>query len=365
MVAVSKDGVLIFFCFVSSKKLRRIYYLLKTGVIKKLVKLNNLTDYKCTYRKVTAMRKTTYVIIAIVLVALIVTGAFASVYLSSHTTSSTTSSSGVIQVVAAENFWGSLVSQLGGTRVNVLSIVSDPNADPHEYESNAADAIAIANARLVIVNGAGYDTWALQLISASNTPHQVVLNVQELIGQTVGANPHFWYSPTYVNETVNAMYKDLVSIDPSHASYYNQQYVALNASLALYNGRIDQIKQKFGGVKVASTESIFVYLANACGLDLVSPPAFMEAVAEGNDPPAQSIVQFQNLITNGTITMLVYNEQTVTPLTQSIKALAAQYNIPIVGVTETIQPPGVTFQAWMYSELLAIQNALNAQALGN
>ena len=90
----------------------------------------------------------------------------------------------------------------------------------------------------------------------------------------------------------------------------------------------------------------------------------MEAVAEGNDPPAQSIVQFQNLITNGTVTVLVYNEQTVTPLTQSIKALAAQQDIPIVGVTETIQPPDVSFQAWMNAELITIQNALNAQALG-
>ena len=310
------------------------------------------------------MRKTSYVIIATVLVALIVSGAFAGIYLLNYTTSSTTSSSGVIHVVAAENFWGSLITQLGGTRVNVMSIVSDPNADPHEYESNTANAIAIANAQLVIINGAGYDTWAQQLIASSNTPHQVVLNVQKLINQTGDANPHFWYSPTYVNETVKAMYQDLVSIDPSHASYYTQQYDALKASLAVYNGRIGEIKQQFGGVKVASTESIFAYLANATGLDLVSPPAFMEAAAEGNDPPAQSIVQFDQLITNGTVKVLVYNAQTVTPLTQSTKALASQHNIPIVPVTETIQPPDVSFQVWMNAQLIILQNALNQQALG-
>jgi zinc/manganese transport system substrate-binding protein len=310
------------------------------------------------------MRKISYVIIATFLVALIVSGAFAGIYLSNPTTSSTTSSSGVIHVVAAENFWGSLITQLGGTRVSVTSIVSDPNADPHEYESNTANAIAIANAQLVIINGAGYDTWAQQLIAASNTPHQVVLNVQELINQTGDANPHFWYSPTYVNETAKAMYQDLVSIDPSHASYYTQQYDALKASLAVYNGRIAEIKQQFGGVKVASTEGIFVYLANATGLDLVSPPAFMEAVSEGNDPPAQSIVQFDQLITNGTVKVLVYNAQTVTPLTQSTKALASQYNIPIVPVTETIQPPDASFQVWMNAQLIILQNALNEQALG-
>jgi zinc/manganese transport system substrate-binding protein len=276
----------------------------------------------------------------------------------------TGSNSKVIQVVAAENFWGSLISQLGGTHVNVLSIVSDPNADPHEYESNSADAQAIANASLVIVNGAGYDEWALQLIAANNNPNQVVLNVQELINQSSDANPHFWYSPYYVNDTVRAMYNALVSIDPTNAAYYTQQYAALNTSLGVYNARIQEIAAQFNGTKVAATEDIFAYLANATDLDLVSPPAFMQAVAEGNDPPAQSIVQFQQLIQNGSVRVLVYNEQTVTQLTQSIKALAAQQGIPIVGVTETIQPPDVTFQVWMESELITLQNALNSQALG-
>ena len=300
-------------------------------------------------------------IIATVLVALLISGAFAGIYLLNSMAPSTTSSSGVILVVAAENFWGSLITQLGGTRVSVTTIVSDPNADPHEYESNPANAIAIANAQLVIINGAGYDTWAQRLIASSNSPNQVILNVQEVINQTKDANPHFWYSPAYVNETVKAMYQDLVSIDPSHASYYSQQYDALNASLAAWNARIGEIKQEFGGLKVASTETMFLYLANATSLDVVSPPAFMQAVSEGNDPPAQSIVQFDQLIANGTVKVLVYNDQTVTPLTESVKALASQHNIPIVPMTETIRPPDVSFQDWMNMQLILLQKALNQQ----
>jgi len=321
------------------------------------------------------MEKKTLVITAVLVVIVVVGAALTGLHLSSNdqptqstqsieATQATMSQAAVIHVVAAENFWGSLVSQLGGSRTQVLSIVTDPNADPHEYEGNSQDATAIANAAFVIVNGAGYDDWALKMIAASNAPNQVVLNVQELIGQTIGANPHFWYSPYYVNDTVKAMYNDLISIDPADTAYFTQQYVALNASLGVYNARISEIRAQFAGVKVASTESIFVYLGNATGLDVVSPPAFMDAVAEGNDPPAQSVVQFQQLIQNGTVTVLVYNEQTVTPLTQSIKALAAQKGIPIVGVTETIQPPDVPFQVWMNAELIALQNALNAQALG-
>jgi len=319
------------------------------------------------------LQKNAYLVAAILVVVILV-GTVAGLYFLNQPASRTSSTvsqgtasmvqNSTLQIVAAENFWGSLVSQLGGTHVHVVSIVTDPNADPHEYESSSADAIAIADASFVIVNGAGYDTWALSLIAADNNPNQKVLNVQELIGQSIGANPHFWYSPYYVNDTVKAMYSDLLSIDPANAAYYQQQYVALNASLGVYNERIDEIKQQFAGTKVASTESIFEYLANATGLDLISPPAFMEAVAEGNDPPAQSIVQFEQQIQSGNVSVLVYNEQTVTPLTQSIKALAAQHNVPIVGVTETIQPPDVSFQVWMNAELISLQNALNANALG-
>lgn len=280
--------------------------------------------------------------------------------------SASQSSTSKIQIVAAENFWGSLVSQLGGTRVQVLSVVSDPNADPHEYESNSADAQAIATANFIIVNGGGYDDWALKIIAASNNPNQKVLNVANLLGKKNGDNPHFWYDPAYVNKTVNKMYSDLVSIDPTNVAYYVQQYANLNASLGQYNNRINEIKQQFHGTRVASTENIFVYVANATGLDLVSPPEFMEAVAEGNDPPAQSVVQFQQQLQGqgGNVAILVYNEQTVTPLTQSVKALATKEGIPIVGVTETIQPPDASFQDWMNGELLSLQNALNAQTLG-
>jgi zinc/manganese transport system substrate-binding protein len=301
---------------------------------------------------------------AIVIIALVAAGgAYAALNLSPPA-AGCVATGGKIQVVAAENFWGSLVSQIGGARANVLSIVTDPNVDPHEYEGNAADAQAIANACLVIVNGAGYDTWALSLIAASSSQHQTVLNVQELVGQSSHANPHFWYSPYYVNDTVKAMYKDLVKIDPADSTYYTQQYATLNSSLAVYNARIHEIANKFAGTRVAATEDIFVYLANATKLDLVSPSEFMQAVAEGNDPPASSVVTFQQQIQNHSVTLLVYNQQTVTPLTQSIEALAVQNKVPIVGVTETVQPPDVEFQVWMNVELISLQNGLNAKALG-
>ncbi|MDE1768724.1 MAG: zinc ABC transporter substrate-binding protein, partial [Candidatus Micrarchaeota archaeon] len=259
---------------------------------------------------------------------------------------------------------GSLLGQLCGIHCNVTSIVTDPNADPHEYEASAVDAKMIANAKFVVVNGVGYDDWALKLISASNNSGRRVLDVADLLGVPNGSNPHLWYNPTYVNATVKQMYLDLVQIDPNNASYYAQQYANVTASLAQVDRRISEIKQQFAGTKVASTESIFVYLANASGLDLVSPPEFMEAVSNGNDPSVQSVAEFQNQLESGNVSVLVYNEQTVTPLTQHMKQIAVQNNVSIVGVTETIQPPDVSFETWMTGELLQLQNALSAKTLG-
>lgn len=271
---------------------------------------------------------------------------------------------GKLEVVAAENFWGSLVSQIGGNRVNVVSIVSDPNADPHEYESNNTDARDIATANYVILNGAGYDTWANKLISASPNPKRQVLAIATLVGKKEGDNPHLWYNPAYVNQAIYQMEQNLISLDPSSKGYFEQQYNNLQASLAGYKNRIATIKKQYGGTKVAATEDIFAYLAQAAGLNLISPPAFTEAVAEGNDPPTNSVVEFQQQLESGQVKVLVYNEQTVTPLTDTIKQLAAEQNIPIVGVTETIQPPDTSFQVWMNAELIDLQNALNAQELG-
>jgi zinc/manganese transport system substrate-binding protein len=276
----------------------------------------------------------------------------------------TSNTSGVLQVVTGENFWGSIVSQIGGVHVHVLSIVSDPNADPHEYESNTESARAFADANYVILNGAGYDSWGDKLISATTNPDQKVLRVADLLGKKDGDNPHFWYNPIYVNKVAQQMETDLIVLDPKNADYYKQQYALLQNSFAEYQGRIASIKKQFGGTKVAATEDIFAYLADASGLDLISPTEFIQAVAEGNDPSVASIVTFQKQLQSGEPKVLVYNQQTVTPITENMKKLAADNGIPVIGITETIQPSDASFQEWMNAELIELQNALNADILG-
>ena len=92
------------------------------------------------------------------------------------------STTGKIEVTAAENFWGSIAAQLGGSKVAVTSIIVNPDTDPHSYEPTAADGVAIARSQMAIVNGIGYDTWASKLLAANPSSGRAVLDVGHLLG---------------------------------------------------------------------------------------------------------------------------------------------------------------------------------------
>src|ERR1700686_2519116 len=192
--------------------------------------------------------------------------------------SAPTASTVSINVVAGQNFWGSIAAQLGGSKASVQSVVSDPNADPHEYETNTNDARAFADAGFVVLNGAGYDSWATKLLSANPGSHRTVLIAADLLGKKAGDNPHFWYNPDYVTRMADQITTDYKSIDPADAPYFDQQRALFAIALKPYTQRLAEIKAKFSGVPVGATESIFVYMATAPGLNLISPTEFMNAV---------------------------------------------------------------------------------------
>ena len=269
----------------------------------------------------------------------------------------------VLQVIAAENVWGSLAAQLGGSQVTVTSIVTNPNADPHEYESNPANARAFATSDYVILNGAGYDDWATRLLQANPNPDRRTLSVAQLVGKTQGDNPHFWYNPDWVERVADRITADYKTVDAAEAGYFDQQRQALRNALKPYHDHIAAVRDTFRGTKVGATESVFEYLAAALELTLVSPPAFMRAISEGNDPAAQDVATFNAQIRNKEIKVLVYNLQTETAVTTSLRQLAAQEGIAVVGISETLRPPNVSFQDWQIAQLLTLQSALNAAAL--
>ena len=270
--------------------------------------------------------------------------------------------SGQINVVAGENFWGSIAAQLGGAKVSVHTVVTDPNADPHEYETSTQDARAFAEADFVILNGAGYDDWGQKLLDANSSSHRMVLNLAQLLGRKPGDNPHFWYNPGYVLTVASRITAEYRAIDAGDASFFDQQRSAFTTALKPYTDRIAEIKSKYAGTPIGSTESIFVYMAAALSLNLISPPDFMAAVAQGTDPPVSAFAQFRDQVAGHQIKVLVFNIQASSALTSSLRQLAPQQMIPQVGVTETLQPLGATFQDWQAAQLTALDAALASLA---
>lgn len=273
-------------------------------------------------------------------------------------------SSGPVQVVAAENFWGSIVAQVGGKHVHVTSIIVDPNSDPHSYEPTAADARTVAGAQYVIVNGAGYDPWADKLLQANPASGRTVLNVGDLNGKKDGDNPHMWYNPDYVTAVVEKMRDDLQALDPPDASAFNQSAQAfLTTGLKQYHTLITAIKAKYSGIPVGATESIFSYLAPSLGVNLITPYSYLKAVSEGEDISAADEATVERQVTQKQIKILVYNSQNTPNNIQALITLAKANQIPVATITETLTPATASYQGWQSAQLQGIQTAL-AQATG-
>jgi zinc/manganese transport system substrate-binding protein len=291
------------------------------------------------------------------LVALAVLGAVVS--LATACGSSSPAGFGTINVVAAENFWGSIAAQLAGSRASVRSIITNPQTDPHAYEPTASDARAIAGAALVIENGAGYDPWAQKLVDANPSSSRAVLDVGKLTGVAEGGNPHMWYSPAFVLKVIDAITAQLQRLDSAGSSYFAIQHdTYVSTSLKNYNDLRVEIKLKYAGTPVGATESIFAYLAPDLGLNLISPPGFLKAISEGTDPTAADKATMDGQIANKQIKVLVFNSQNSTPDVQALVDKARARGIPVTSVTETLDPANLTFQAWQSKQLQALSNAL-------
>lgn len=270
----------------------------------------------------------------------------------------------VLRVVAAENFWGSIASQLGGTRVQVVSVITNPDTDPHSYEPTAADARTVAGAQLVIENGIGYDPWMPKLVAADQGG-QATIDVGNVLGVAAGGNPHRWYNPADVRRVISAITAQYTKLDPALKAYFDSQRTRfVTGSLKRYDETIAAIKAKYSGTPVGASESIFAMLAPSLGLNLITPSSFLKAISEGTDVTAADKQTIDSQIRNHMIKIYVYNSQNVTPDVRAQLAEAKAEGIPVTTITETLAPPADTYQAWQARQLLGIQAAL-ARATGH
>lgn len=269
----------------------------------------------------------------------------------------TSDSPGVINVVATENFYGNIAQQVGGNRVSVTSILANPNVDPHEYQASVQTEIIVSKAALVIENGGGYDDWMNKLLAAAPNSNRLLIKGYDVATTHLPENEHIWYSFDNVAAIAQAITNDLKQLDPAHSATFENNLQKFKQSLQPLRQKIAAIKAKYAGTPVGLTETIYLYQAVPEGLNVLTPFAFEQAIAEGNDPSASSLATTTDQIENRQVAILIYNEQTITPVTTNLENLARSKGIPVVPVSETM-PPDQTYQSWMIDQLNVLEAAL-------
>ncbi|MEX3630449.1 MAG: zinc ABC transporter substrate-binding protein [Burkholderia sp.] len=261
-----------------------------------------------------------------------------------------------LQVVAAENFYGDVIKQIGGANVSVTSILSNPDQDPHLFEASPKTARALQHANLVVYNGADYDPWMGKLLAASKNATRKTIVVADLVGKKPGDNPHLWYDPAAMPAAALAISAALGAADPSHKADYDANLAGFLASLKPIDAKVAALRAQYKGVPVTATEPVFGYMSDAIGLEMRNL-RFQLATMNDTEASASDIAAFENDLRGRHVKALIYNSQAEEPMTKRMLKIAKDASVPTVSVTET-QPAGKTFQQWMLAQLDALVAAL-------
>jgi zinc/manganese transport system substrate-binding protein len=264
-----------------------------------------------------------------------------------------------VNIVAAENFYGDIARQIGGEHVDVTSILSNPDQDPHLFEASPKTARALQHAAIVVYNGAAYDPWMEKLLAASKGGQRTTIVAAELVDKKSGDNPHLWYAPQTMPAVARKIEAALVTADPTHEADYDRHLSAVIDALKPIDQKVAQLRERYRGTPVTATEPVFGYLSDAIGLDMRNM-RFQLAAMNDTEPSASDIAAFERDLRERKVRVLIYNSQATEALTKRMLELAKRSGVPTVSVTET-QPAGKTFQQWMLAQLGALEAALGAK----
>ena len=264
---------------------------------------------------------------------------------------------GRVSVVASTNVYGSIVSAVGGDRVRVTTLIDDPAADPHSYESTPAGAAAVAGAQLVVYNGGGYDHWVDDALSGH--PKTQAVNTYSLLpsGQPQPANEHVFYDPSTAKAVATQIADRLAQADAANADTYR-------ANAAEFGKKADDILQteraigqSHPGTSVVATEPVAHYLLVNAGITDKTPEGFSSAIEEDADPSPADLAAMLDLINKRQVSAVLFNAQTQTAVTKQIQDAAQKASVPVVTVTETL-PQGTDYLSWQRQTADQLANAL-------
>lgn len=278
-----------------------------------------------------------------------------------------------LAVVATFSILGDIVAAIGGERVNVTTLVG-PDGDAHVYQPTPADARALAGARVVFVNGLGFEGWITRLVRSSTTRATVVTATRGIVplkaegghshghghGHSHGEHdPHIWQNPLLVRAYAENIRDALIAADPEGAETYR-------ANAATYIGRLEaldaEIKTLFAHVpadrrRVLIAHDAFQYFEKAYGFEFIAP----RGVSTDAEPSAQQVARLIRQIRERRIAA-VFMENVTDP--RLVRRIAEETGARVGGslFSDALSPPGGP--AATYLDLIRHNARTLAEALG-
>lgn len=254
-----------------------------------------------------------------------------------------------LNVVVTVEQWASLATDIGGACVNVTTILSGLNVEPHDYEATPNDATYIKGADLVVANGAGYDEWASDMIddesriitaasAASQLAQEPSLEFGNYYTVAPEQNPHLWFSLAVIDKFA----KNLSEVLMGDFTDEESQYV-LKDNLIQFQLKFKDLKKKVDADReenvssektFASTESVADYLFRSLGYQNLTPEGYMNATEDEAEPSPNDIKDFLDLISNQEISLLAVNIQEMTPVVENLQTAATTDGVPVVETSE-------------------------------
>ncbi|HET8926913.1 MAG TPA: zinc ABC transporter substrate-binding protein [Microbacterium sp.] len=281
-----------------------------------------------------------------------------------------------IAVVASTNVYAQIAQAIGGDAVDATAIISKASQDPHEFEPSARDQLTVSRADLIIENGGGYDAFMDQLVEASGTTAPVLTAVEfshdwpggsahddsedgdgHDHGHVDGFNEHVWYDPATMGELAAGIASQLEVLSPDDAATFTANVETFRAGIADLENRLADIDAAHAVAPVFVTEPAPLPLVDAAGLHDVTPPAFSEAVEEGQDVAPATLLEAMRLLESGDVQVVIANAQTGGAETTQIIEEAQTRGIPVLEFTETL-PADTTYLEWMAQNIDALRSAL-------
>ena len=266
-----------------------------------------------------------------------------------------------IKVVASFSILADMVRNVGGNSVDVVALVG-PDGDAHVYAPTPADAKKVADAKLLVINGLGFEGWLPRLLQASGSKAPVAVATKGIMPRKMGGHddPHAWQSVANAKIYVVNIRDGLIAAAPDHAGVFKANADAYLAKLEALDREVHEAVAKIPDArrKVISTHDAFGYFADAYGITFFSPLS----VSTDSEPSARDIAAIIAQIRVAKIPA-VFLENISDP--RLVERIAAETGAKVGGTLYSDSLTGEKGQAPTYIDMVRHNRKALTSALAN